>query len=187
MKTKCESAIILHLHEVDEVKKNWGWFLTLGVVMSLLGFWAIGSSFVATIFSMITTGIVLSAAGLVQIIHGLWAHKWKGLFLSMLLGVLYVVTGAICVTNPEASAITLTLLIGAFCLTGGIIRMGAAMILRFSYWGWTFFNGLVTFILGLMIVSQWPISGLWVIGLFIGVDILLAGLSLVALSLSARR
>ena len=52
--------------------------------------------------------------------------------------------------------------------------------------GMVFFNGVVTFLLGAMIYANWPLSGLWVIGLFIGVDLILAGWSWVLLSLTAR-
>ena len=187
MDIRSETGIVLHFHEVEEAKTHWVWFLTLGVVMSLLGLLAIGSSVTMTLFSVVVAGIVLAIAGIVQIAHAIWARKWKGFVLPALLGVSYLVIGLLCVAHPAASAIAVTLLIGAFCLTAGLFRMGLSVYLRYAAWGWTFFNGLVTFILGLLIVSEWPVSGLWVIGLFIGVDILLAGLSLIALSLSARK
>jgi uncharacterized membrane protein HdeD (DUF308 family) len=181
------TGVISNFHEIDEVRNHWGRFLALGIVMAILGCFAIGSSVTVTMFSVVVTGFLLLAAGLVQIAHGFWARQWKGMFLSMLLGVLYIVTGFLCLTNPAASAVSVTLLIGAFCLAAGMFRMIWTLFHRFYHWGWIFFNGLVTFILGLLIVNQWPVSGLWIIGLFIGIDILLAGVSLIFLSLSARR
>ncbi len=179
--------MIPNFHELDEVKKHRGWFLALGVLLAILGCLAISSSIMVTMFSVVVAGFLLLAAGLVHIAHGFWARRWKGVFLSMLLGVLYMVTGFLCITNPAASAVSFTLLIGAFCLAAGLFRMIAALILRFYQYGWVFFNGLITFILGILIVSQWPVTGLWIIGLFIGVDILLGGVSLILLSLAARR
>jgi uncharacterized membrane protein HdeD (DUF308 family) len=187
VKSRNETGVISNFHDIDDVKKHWSCFLALGVVMALLGCAAISFSLFVTMLSVVVVGVLLLAAGLVSIVHGFGACQWKGVFLSMLLGVLYVVTGFLCITNPAASAVSVTLLIGAFCLVVGLFRMITTLYLRFYDWGWVFFNGLVTFILGILIVSQWPVSGLWIIGLFIGVDILLAGVSLILLSLSARR
>lgn len=173
--------------QVQAVKDNWGWFLGLGILLILLGSGIIGSSYYATIFSMILFGIFLMVAGVVQIFHAFMARKWSGLFLSLFLGLLYIITGAICIGKPTVAAISITLWIAAFLLIAGLFRMVVSLILRFNDWGWVFFNGVVTFLLGLMIYLDWPISGLWVIGLFIGVDLILAGWSWVILALSARR
>ena len=168
------------------VKESWGWFLALGVLLTVLGGAVIGSSYYATVFSVILLGAFLIAAGVVQIVQAFMERKWSGLFLSLFLGVLYLVTGFICVAKPTIAAISITLWIAAFCLVVGLFRMLAALLLRFDQWGWVFFNGLVTFLLGVMIYVDWPLSGLWVIGLFIGIDLILSGWSWVILSLTAR-
>lgn len=187
MQPKYERGVFSHFHEIEAAKTHWGWFLGLGILMALLGLVAISASVFVTLFSVVLAGFALLVAGIVQIVHGVSAREWKGVFLSLLLGILYSVTGLVCLSNPAASAISLTLLIGAFCLTVGLFRIIVSLFLRFLQWEWVFFNGIVTFILGLAIITQWPASGLWIIGLFIGVDILLAGLSLIVLSLSVRR
>jgi uncharacterized membrane protein HdeD (DUF308 family) len=64
--------------------------------------------------------------------------------------------------------------------------MLSSVLIRFEQWGWVFFNGLITFLLGVMIYSDWPLSGLWVIGMFIGIDLILTGWSWIVLSLAAR-
>lgn len=173
-------------NKIETVRENWGWFLALGILLILLGCSIIGSSFFATIFSVIIFGIFLLCAGVVQIFQAFLARKWSGLFLSLFLGILYIVTGFICLGKPETAAISITLWIAAFCFVVGIFKMISSLLIRFDQWGWVFFNGLVTFLLGAMIYANWPLSGLWVIGLFIGVDLILAGWSWVLLSLTAR-
>lgn len=175
------------LYEVRDAKKNWGWFLALGILLVLLGSAVISSSYYATVFSIIFFGFFLVAAGIVQIVQAFLAHKWSGLFLSLLVGILYVITGALAVFRPELTAVTLTLWIALFCFAVGLFKMISSLILRFDQWGWVFFNGLITFLLGLMIYTNWPLSGLWVIGLFIGIDLLLSGISWIALSITGRR
>lgn len=147
----------------------------------------ISSSYYATVFSVVFFGFFLLAAGIVQIVQAFLASKWSGLFLSLLVGILYAVTGVLAIARPEVTAVALTFWIAALCFAAGLFKMMASLILRFDQWGWVFFNGLVTFLLGLMIYSSWPLSGLWVIGLFIGVDLILSGLSWIALSLTGRR
>lgn len=174
------------LSQIQEVRQNWVWFLALGILLILLGSGVIGSSYYATIFSMILFGVFLISAGIVQVVQAFLARKWSGVFLSLFLGLLYLVTGFLCLMRPETAAISITLWISAFCLIVGLFRMLTSIIIRFDQWGWVFFNGLVTFLLGLMIYADWPLSGLWVIGLFIGVDLILAGWSWVILSLTSR-
>jgi uncharacterized membrane protein HdeD (DUF308 family) len=186
MKGTKQLGSAFHFRDVGVAQAWWSGFMALGVLMVILGGLGIWASVATTLFSVLFAGILLLVAGIVQIVHGLLAREWKGLFLSLLVGVVYCVTGLLCLTNPTLTAMTFTLLIGAYCLAIGLFRMLATLFYRFHYWGWVFFNGLVTTILGVLIVAEWPVSGLWVIGVFVGVDILLAGWSLIMLSISAR-
>ncbi len=172
--------------DIDDARKNWGWFLALGALLVLLGIGVMSSAFYATLFSVFLFGTFLLVGGVIQIFQGFMARKWSGLFLSLLLGVLYIIAGGFSMFHPAVAAITLTLWISAFCFIAGLFRMLTALFVRFDQWGWVFFNGLVTFILGAMIYSEWPLSGLWVIGLFVGIDMVLAGWFWVILSLTAR-
>jgi uncharacterized membrane protein HdeD (DUF308 family) len=108
-------------------------------------------------------------------------------FIDLLTGILYVVVGFMIVANPGAAAITLTLLIALFLIFTGIFRIVVALMTRFPHWGWLALHGLVNLLLGIAIWRQWPLSGLWVIGLFVGIDMVFNGWSLVMLGLTARR
>jgi uncharacterized membrane protein HdeD (DUF308 family) len=187
MQTTQQNGLTFHFHKIDQLRKTWGWFLALGILLVILGCFAIAFSYYTTIFSVVIFGVVLFAAGVVQIVQAFLARQWSGLFLSLLLGILYVVTGFICLAKPGMAAVALTLWIAAFCFIAGIFKMATALISRFSQWGWVFFNGLITFLLGVIIFSEWPISGLWVIGLFVGIDLLLDGWTWILLSLGAKR
>lgn len=90
------------------------------------------------------------------------------------------------VANPGATAVALTLLIAMFLIFGGIFRIAAAVSVRYPNWGWVLLHGGVNLLLGILIWRQWPLSGLWVIGLFIGIEMLFNGWSLVMLGLSAK-
>jgi uncharacterized membrane protein HdeD (DUF308 family) len=173
--------------DIREFQHNWGWFLFLGILMIIFGTLALGSSMSVTFLSIIFLGWLLIFAGAVEAVQALWQRKWGGLFLHLLVGILYVVVGFMVVANPGASALTLTLLLAMFFIISGIFRIIVSLAMRFPQWGWVFFNGIVTLILGMLIWRQWPVSGVWVIGLFIGIDLIFSGWSWVMLSLAARR
>jgi uncharacterized membrane protein HdeD (DUF308 family) len=54
-------------------------------------------------------------------------------------------------------------------------------------WVWTLVSGIVSLLLGMLIWSQWPLSGVWAVGLLVGINILFSGWSLIALGAAARR
>ncbi len=115
------------------------------------------------------------------------AQKWSGFFIDLLTGILYVVVGFMLIRSPGETATALTLLIAMFLLFGGIFRVAVAIATRYHNWGWLLLHGIVDVLLGVLIWKQWPLSGLWVIGLFVGIDMLLNGWTLVMLGLAARR
>ena len=68
----------------------------------------------------------------------------------------------------------------------GAFRIGAALSTRMDGWGMLLLSGIITLVLGLMIWNEWPLSGIWVIGLFVGIDLIFYGWWLVSLALSVR-
>lgn len=182
------SLIGLHLIGLQELRKNWGWFLMLGVVLVALGTIALGASVVTTLAGVFFFGWLLIVGGVLEAAHAFWREKgWGGFFIDLLIGLLHVVVGFLLVANPAASALALTLLIAFFLMFGGLFRIAVALAVRFHNWVWLLLHGVVNLLLGLLIWCQWPLSGLWVIGLFIGIDLLLHGWSLLMLGLAARR
>jgi uncharacterized membrane protein HdeD (DUF308 family) len=179
-------AVELSRVGVEEVTKNWGWFLTLGILLIVGGSAAVGSAFLMTVFSMKLLGWLMICGGVLQAIHALRCKEWSGFFIDLLTGLLYVVMGFMIVANPDTTAAAMTLLISMFLIFGGIFRILVALVLKFQNWGWLLLHGGVNLLLGIAIWRQWPLSGEWVIGLFIGIDMMLNGWSLVMLGLTAK-
>jgi uncharacterized membrane protein HdeD (DUF308 family) len=170
----------------DELRKKWGWFLALGIVLIVGGTVAIGMSCLTTVFSVMLLGWLMIVGGILEAVHAFSCKGWGGFFIDLLTGLLYVVVGFMCVANPGATAVALTLLIAMFLIFGGIFRSVVALIMRYPNWGWVLLHGIINLLLGVMIWRQWPLSGLWVIGLFVGIDMIFNGWSLVMLSLAAK-
>lgn len=186
MENRETNKLTPYIRDISEIQNNWGSFFAIGLLLIILGSVAIYFNVFTTLFTVFFLGVLLVVSGVVQIAQSFLARRWSGLVLTLLTGILYIVVGFFCVARPLLSAASLTLLIAAFLLVGGLFRMIGSAFLQFDHWGWAFFNGLVTFILGVMIYSDWPVSGLWIIGLFVGIDMLLTGWSWLLLSLSAR-
>lgn len=171
---------------LENLGKRWGWFLGFGIILILLGILAAAGAAVVTEISVLFLGILLLIGGVLQIGYAFWSRHWSGFFISSLAGALYVVVGALFIVNPTASAISLTLLLAAFYLAGGIFRIVGSVMMRFEQWGWALFSGIVKFALGLLILLGWPETGLWVFGLFIGIDLIVYGWFWVILALTIR-
>jgi uncharacterized membrane protein HdeD (DUF308 family) len=180
-------SFYLNTVDMKAVGQHWGWFLAKGILMILVGTLALGSYALVALFSMIFLGWLMIFAGAVEAIHAFWKKEWGGLFLNLLVGVLYIVVGIMVLANPKATAMTITLIMAIFFILDGIFRIIIALATRFPQWGWMLVNGIVTLILGLIIWQQWQNLGLRIIGLFIGIDLIISGWTWVMVSLASRR
>ncbi len=167
--------------------RNWGWVLASAIAFVVLGIVALAFSVFTTLASVFVFGWMLAFAGIFEAVHAFKLPRWSGFLLELLAAILYVVVGVMMIIRPAAGALSLTLLIGAFFLMGGIFRIVAAAAVRPPNWGWLVISGIVTLLLGLLIVWEWPASGLWVIGMFLGIDLVFSGTWLVMLALGLRR
>ncbi len=173
-------------HELQLLQKHWCWFLALGIAMVVLGMIAIGDAVIATVAATVLFGFLLLTGGIAQIVSSFWSGKWSGTLLHLLIGILYVIVGWMLIDRPESSAIQLTLIIAFFLIFSGIFRMVYAMSERITGWGWVLLNGAVSMLLGFLVYKQWPYSGMWIIGLFVGIELIFNGWAWVMLSLALR-
>ena len=172
--------------DLQELRRNWGWFLVLGIALIALGVAAIGLSCVATLATVMTFGILVLVGGCVEVVSSFWARNWGGFFLHVLAGILYAVIGFLMLTRPVAAAAGLTLMLAALFFVGGMFRIIAALGHRFHGWSWVLLNGIITVVLGAMIWQGWPETAFWVIGMFLGIDLVFDGMSWVMLGLAVR-
>lgn len=173
-------------YELEGLRKNWFWLLILGILLVVVGLMAIGSAIVATLTTVIVLGILFLAGGIVEIATSFWAHCWRGFWLQLLAGILYLVLGFLLVQHPIATALGFTIVLAAAFMIGGLFRIISALVDHFPGWGWVLLNGVVTLVLGVMIWRKWPDDALWVIGLFVGIDMLFAGWSWIMMALAVR-
>lgn len=178
---------ILGVEKSSELRKHTGWFLVLGIVLMGLGILALIFPVIGTGAAVVALGIILLLGGVVEIVYSMRRRGEDDFLLRLLAGILAVVVGFFLMRNPFASAFALTLLIAAFLIVEGLFRIVTALSVRFYNWGWVLVHGLVSLFLGILILGQWPLTGLWAIGVFIGIDLIFNGWTLIVLSLLARR
>lgn len=171
---------------VSQAHKVWGWYLVMGIALILVGIYAIWSGTAATLASIIVLGAVLFIAGIFQIVGAFVARGAGHVILALLVGALDIVVGIMLMEHPGAGALTVTLLLAALFVAGGIIRFFSAMWLQFPQYGWVAFSGAMSFVLGILLWMQWPISAAWFIGFIVGLNFIFAGISWSALALKLK-
>lgn len=169
------------------VREHWGVFLTFGVVQILGGMFALGLAAVTTSLALLVLGAVALTAGAAHLFSVFWAADAKEGLARALVGVLYAAFGVVVLANPAVAGATFTLLLAVLLLVTGAVRAGAAVAARYRGWGWELVGGAVSALLGGLIWADWPENSAWVIGLFVGIDLLVMGWYWVALALAARR
>ncbi len=170
----------------QEIAQHWGWFLAFGIGLTLLGFAAVAWSFRATLATMLFFGWLLLIASAIEVVQAVMVGHWAGFFHHLLAAVLFGVVGFLLVVKPVISAETLTLFMAMFFLVSGLFQLIAAIWVRLPAWGWQAADGVITFVLGALVLARWPVSGLWAIGLFVGIDLIFYGGSWIALALGLR-
>ena len=166
-----------------EMIHNWGWFLAFGIALVVLGIIAVIRATTTTVASMVFFGWLLIFSGIIEFVHAFMVGKWAGFFLHLLVALLFGIAGALMVFKPVISAEAITFVMSIFFLVGGLYLLFASMWSHAAGWGWGAANGIVSTILGVLLLMQWPVSGLWVVGLFVGIDLIFYGSAWIAMAL----
>lgn len=176
------------LDNSKQLRARWGWFVLLGVVLILLALFVLSYSVLATLTSVIVIGALMVVGGLAQLIHAWTLRSLSSFLLWTLVGILYIVAGVFAIRYPVQGAEILTMLLGASLIAVGVLRLGIWMMNRGQEgWIWLAFSGIVSLITGLLIAFSWPGIGLWLIGFFLGIDLLFQGWSMLWLGLALKR
>ena len=172
--------------EHRDMRRGWFWFVALGVLLIFVGLLALTYPVLATFTTVSVFGFMLLAGAAVEVGSSLWARRWGGFFLHLLCGVLYLFLGMVLIEHPGQGAAVYTFLLAVFFVATGLFRSVYAVAHRFSGWGWTLLSGLVTLLLGVIVWRQFPLSALWLIGTFVGIEMLFNGWSWVMLGLAVK-
>lgn len=181
--TKTKSGVADVSHAVREKR---GWFIALGVILILIGSAAILSPHIATLSTSILVGWVLVIGGIAQAIHAFWAKEWGGFFWELIVGLLEAAAGLFLLVYPVAGIVALTIYMAAVFVAEGLIRAVLAFQLKpEAGWVWMLIGGIVSVMVGAMLWAKLPSSAIWAIGLLVGLNIAMAGWTLLMIAFAA--
>ncbi len=101
-----------------------------GAVVSALGILAIVFPFTAGVSLSVLLGILLIVGGAVNLAHGFSAKNWRGSLVEVALAIVYFVAGIALMANPVIGLTTLTLLVIGYLFIEGIFEIGMGFQLR---------------------------------------------------------
>lgn len=154
-------------------------YLIEALLLILLGIAAIVVPGVFTLSLELLFGAILIIAGVYQL-YRVWVHRetphfWIASFSSLL----NIILGLLFLLNPLAGILTLTLLLIVYFIVIGVLQITWAWQLRHqSQWGWIFASGILSLLMGAILISGWPSSAIWAIGLLFGINVLFSGIAL---------
>ncbi|TCR66697.1 HdeD family acid-resistance protein [Rhizobium sp. BK376] len=174
--------------DIAPLRAKWGWIVALGAIYVIVGFVALGSVVMATVASVLVVGVMMIVAGVAEVINAFQIKTWGKFLLWAALGLLYIMAGFATFENPLLAAALLTLILGGSLIASGIMRLVLAFSMtRETPWFWVAISGVITLLLGLLILARWPINSVYILGLFLGIDLILAGTGWIGLGLGLRR
>ena len=169
---------------IERLESKWASIASFGALLAILGVAALAFSLMATIATVTLNGVLFLIAGAAEVAIGMHSRSWGSFFLWVIGGVLYLAAGVICIVNPLLASVALTLLLGAGLIAAGAVRLALAFRLppvqsRLLI----FLAAAITILLGLVIVTHWPLDSVYVLGTLLGVDLLFHGAGWVSFGL----
>jgi uncharacterized membrane protein HdeD (DUF308 family) len=176
------------MRRIEGVGEHSAWFMGLGVVYIIAGVLALIFPFVASGIAALVLGWMLVVVGVATLVQAWQTGTWGGVAWQVIIGAIILIGGIGAVIDPISAAIGLTLLIGVMFLAKGISQIIMGLNLRpLRVWTWVFGAGVLAAVVGLLIILQWPQSGIWTLGTLAGISLIFSGWTYVMMATAARR
>lgn len=172
------------------LRGNTTWFLIYGVVMIVLGILAILMPGMATLTVELLVGWLLLLCGAMGLFAAFSNRSMPGFWWNLLTSIVFVLGGLALLTRPLAGIMTLTILLAAYLLAGGVVRIFQALAYRNQIpgaWGWVLFSAVIDILLAFIIMSGMPGTAVWVLGLLVGINLLMLGFAITMAALAMRK
>jgi uncharacterized membrane protein HdeD (DUF308 family) len=172
---------------MGDLQRHWGWILGLGIFFLILGCVGLGMVVGLTLVSMVFSSALLVIAGFSHLIDVFKHREWRGIIWHTLIAILYIAAGVLVFYDPFLASTLITGLLACTLIVIGITRVFMVIALKEAKgWIWLLLAGITAIILGILILMQWPASGLWVIGLFIAIEMIVTGWTYIFIALAVR-
>lgn len=153
-----------------------GWLVALGTGLLVLGVLAFLNLLIASVVTVYYVGFLMLLGGVAQLAHAFRVRSWGRFALWAAAGALYTLAGILVIANPLLAITVLTLAIAAALVVAGILRLVVAIGEGPRHrWGRMLASGALSVVAGLVIMTGWPVSSLWILGMFLAVDLIVQG------------
>lgn len=150
-------------------------FKMTGIILCVIGVISLITPFVAGTAVVLVIGFLLLLGGFLYVLQGTQVGV-PGKMQHILLGALMIIGGLGVISHPIFGLTFLTMLMAMFFIFEGVWKIVMAFgVQPNSGRNSILFSGVISLLLGGLIWSQWPLSGLWAVGTLVGVDFLLTG------------
>jgi uncharacterized membrane protein HdeD (DUF308 family) len=168
---------------LNNLEKHWKSVMLVGLLFTALGFIALIAPVIFSITFEQIVGWLFFIGGATQMYHAYQIKGTPGYWMFIVSALLSLIFGVLMIFNPLAGLIALTVVIAAFFLVEGIVKiMYAFQIQTNTSWGWVLFSGCCSILIAMMVFFGWPLSAAWFIGTLIGVYLIINGLALIIIS-----
>lgn len=171
----------------QEVRRSSGWTIAAGVLLIIAGIVALSAPYIAGFTLAIFVGWAMIFGGVAQAIYA-FTHKESGpVIFKVLLAILYVFTGGYILYNPGSGVVALALLLGWVLLIESVLLGILAFRARpRAGWGLWLFDALVTLVLAIFILANWPGNSFAILAAFVGVSMIFSGISRLIFAMTVR-
>ena len=159
--------------------------MILGIALIVLGILILAAPIVAGVVSVMVVGSVMIIAGIVECVRAIKAQSAISRVTWILVGLITLICGALVIAHPLLGLGFLTLLLAVYFCADGIVKLGVAFRHPAAR-GWFITSGILSLILAYIIWSNWPVSGGWVIGVLIGINLVFTGILTIAVGEAAK-
>jgi uncharacterized membrane protein HdeD (DUF308 family) len=170
------------------LKRASGTSVLLSIVIIIFGILAIALPIISSLGVAIVIGWLVIFAGIAQLVHAFQSRGIGHIVWKILVAAFYLVAGANLIARPALGAAGLSLVLGIFLIAEGVADVIAYFATRKSGTSpWMLLDGIITLVLGFMIWNRWPSSSLWVMGTFVGISMVMNGMTRLMMALAVRR
>lgn len=164
------------------------WCFWVGGALAILGALAIAVPWAASTLVAWVIGFMLLAAGVTQLGMAAGTYTWRGFWLALVCGALAVVAGTAMIAIPVEGIHVLTTFLGVLILFEAAAKLTAAFSLPRDFpWGWVLVDGLVTALLGGILLTASTAQAPVFLGVIFGINLLSSGIALLASGMWLRR
>jgi uncharacterized membrane protein HdeD (DUF308 family) len=172
----------------DALRRSANWSIAVAAGIFFAGVFALAMPMTGALAIALVFGFTAIAAGLLELAFAWQLRSEKGSFWRFVIALAGFVTGAFVLMRPAAGMLVLAFWLGTMVIVRGAMQLMLAWELRGThFWGWHFFDGVVSIVAGAFIIYAWPVGTVAFLGIWVGISLMMNGLNRFAMAVMLKR